>query len=102
MIEYLSQILPIIIYILLIALIILLIIISAKAIKALNKFQVVVDDVDKKVKTLDGLFNFIDAATDRVSFLSDRFISVIVSAVEKVFKGSKKSKKIESEEEENE
>jgi len=102
MMEYLSQILPIIIYILLIALIILLIIVSAKAIKALDKFQVVVDDADKKLKSLDGVFDFIDVATDRVSFLSDRVINVIVNAVEKVFRSSKKSKKIETEEEDDE
>lgn len=101
MLEYLNQILPIIIYILLIALIILLIIVSAKAIKALDKVQVVVDDADKKLKTLDGVFNFIDAATDKVSFLSDRVISVLVNAIERVFKNSKKSK-IETEEGENE
>jgi uncharacterized protein YoxC len=87
--EYLSELLPIIIYILLIALIILLIIISAKLIKTLNKVEVVVDDVDKKVKTLDGIFNFIDAATDKVSLLSDRIIDAISGAVEKVFKSNK-------------
>lgn len=99
MMEYLSQLLPIIIYILLIALIILLIIISVKAIKALDKLQLVVDDVDKKVKTLDGLFEFIDTATDKVSFLSDRIINLLVGAVEKVFKSSKKTKRIDKEEE---
>ena len=102
MMEYLSQLLPIIIYILLIALIILLIIISAKAIKALDKFQMVVDDADKKLKTLDGVFEFIDTATDKVSFLSDRIINILVGAVERVFRTGKKSKKIETEEEENE
>ena len=101
MLEYLNQILPIIIYILLIALIILLMIVCAKAMKALDKFQVVVDDADKKLKTLDGVFEFIDAATDKVSFLSDRVINVIVNAIEKVFKNNKKSK-IETEEDENE
>ena len=79
--------------------IILLIIISVKAIKALDKLRLVVDDVDKKVKTLDGLFEFIDTATDKVSFLSDRIINLLVGAVEKVFKSSKKTKRIDKEEE---
>ena len=94
MMEYLSQLLPIIIYILLIVLIILLIIISVKGIKALDKVQVVVDNVDRKVKTLDGVFEFIDTATDKVSLLSDRIIDGISRAIEKVFK-SNKTKKIE-------
>ena len=98
MMEYLSQLLPIIIYILLIALIILLIIISVKTIKALDKVHLVVDNVDKKVKTLDGVFEFIDTATDKVSFLSDRVINLLVNAVDRVFKSSKKTKRIDKEE----
>ena len=95
MMEYLSELLPIIIYILLIVLIILLIIISVKGIKALDKVQVVVDNVDRKVKTLDGVFEFIDTATDKVSLLSDRIIDGISRAIEKVFKSGSKTKKIE-------
>lgn len=95
MMEYLSELLPIIIYILLIALIILLMIVSVKAIKALDKMQVVVDNVDRKVKTLDGVFEFIDTATDKVSLLSDKIIDGIAGAIEKVFKSNSKTKKIE-------
>lgn len=101
--EYLSEFLPIIIYILLIVLIILLIVIAVKAIKAINKVQEVVDSVDKKVKTLDGIFDVIDVATDKLSLLSDRIVGVIAGAFEKVFRVRKKQKDkdiIEKEEEE--
>ena len=100
MMEYLSELLPIIIYVLLIVLIILLIIISVKGIKALDKVQDVVDNVDKKVKTLDCVFEFIDSATDRVALLSDRIINAISGAIEKVFKSNKKTKKLEEDKDE--
>lgn len=99
MMEYLSSLLPIIIYILLIVLIILLIIISIKSIKAINKFQDVVDDVDKKVKTLDGVFDLIDLATDKISLLSDRLISIITGIFERGLNKKKSSKKIKDNEE---
>ena len=94
--EYLSELLPIIIYILLIVLIILLIIIAAKAIKAMNTVQEVVDNVDKKVKTLDGVFGLIDKTTDKLTLLSDRLVSGIIGFFEKLFKKSK-DEKIEKE-----
>lgn len=95
MIEYLSQLLPIVIYILLIALIVLLIIISIKAIKALNKVQTVVDTVDKKVHNMNGAFDVIDIATDKLSTFSDKLINIIAGAIEKVFKVNDKAKEIE-------
>ena len=91
MMEYFSQLLPIIIYVLLIVLIILLIIIAFKVIKALNKVQDIADNVEEKVRTLDGFFSVIDLATDKISSLSDRLIDIITGAYKKVT--SKKSKK---------
>lgn len=98
MLEYLSSILPIIIYILLVILLALLIIIAVKTIKAMNKVQDIVDDVDNKVQSLNGFFNIVDMATDKLSMLSDKIIDIIVNFVQKVFKPKKK----ESYEEENE
>ena len=97
--EYLNQLLPIIIYILLIVLIILLIIIAVKAIKAMNKAQEVIDNVDKKVKTLDGIFNAIDAATDKISLFGDKVYGAVSGLVEKIFKSKKKEDKEESKDE---
>ena len=96
MLDYLSELLPVIIYVLLIALIILLIVISIKAIKALNKVQTVVDTVDKKVSNMNGAFDVIDAATDKISTFSDKLIDIIAGAIEKVFKvrENKKPKEI--------
>ena len=57
--EFLSAYLPILIYILLCILIVLLIIISVKVIKTMNRVESIVDDVDEKVKSLNGVFNVV-------------------------------------------
>ena len=96
--EFLNDLLPIIIYVLLIVLIILLIIISVKAIKMLNKTQEIVDNVDKKVKALDGVFEIIEGTTNKITLLSSRIVDIIVGAFEKVFKPKKKKEEIEEDE----
>ena len=95
--EYLSESLPIIIYILLIVLIILLIVISVKVIKAMDTVQGIVDDVDDKVQSLNGFFHIIDTATDKIALISDRMIDIITGILHKVFKPKRKSKKKEEE-----
>lgn len=95
--EYLSELLPIIIYILLIVLIILLIIIAVKAIKTLNKAELIIEDVDKKVKTLDSFFSIIDKTTDKLSAFSDRIVNIIIGVFEKIkFKKKKEDKEKEN------
>ena len=54
--------------------------------KALNKVQTVVDTVDKKVHNMNGAFDVIDIATDKLSTFSDKLINIIAGAIEKVFK----------------
>ncbi len=95
--EYLLDYLPIIIYILLIVLIILLIVISIKVIKAMNTVQGIVEDVDDKVQTLNGFFNIIDTATDKIALLSDRMIDIITGMFHRIFKPRKKEEEKENE-----
>lgn len=95
--DYLSEFLPIIIYILLIVLIVLLIVISVKIIKAMNTVQDIVDDVDDKVQSLNGFFNVIDTATDKIALLSDRAIDIITGIIQKIFKPKKKEEEINNE-----
>ena len=88
MVEFLDEFLPIVIYILLVVLLILLIMISYKVIKTMDKVKIIVDNVDDKVQSLNGIFATID-----------RFIDFIVGIFTKLF-SHKKSKK--EEEEDNE
>ena len=99
--DFLAQFLPIVIYFLLIILLIVGIILGIKAINAMNKVEKVVDDVNKKVESLNGFFNIIDFTTDKIVAFSDRLIDLITSAFSRIFFKKKKSKD-DDEERENE
>ena len=91
--ECMNTVFPVILYILGTILLIVLIILCLKVIGTLKKVDQVVDDVEKKVGKLDGIFDIIDRSTDAVSTVSDKVIDFISSAVVKLF--SKKKKKEE-------
>ena len=79
------EILPIILYVLGSILLVVLIILGIKLIITMNKIENVVDDINTKVKSLNGLFSMIDYTTDKLALLSDRFIDVISSLIKKIF-----------------
>lgn len=97
----LGEYMPILIYILLSILIILLIIICIKVIRTMNKIELIIDDVDKKVKSLNGVFSVVDSVTDKLSLLTEVVSDSIILFIKGIFK--KRKNKIENkEEEENE
>ncbi len=89
---FLQQLLPIIIYFLLIILLIIGIILGVKAINALTKVEKVVDDVNKKVESLNGFFNILDFTTDKIVLLSDKMIDLISGAFSRLFFRNKNKK----------
>ena len=78
-------------------LLIVLIILGIKLIITMNKIENVVDDISRKVKSLDGLFSVIDMTTDKLAMLSDRIVDVVSSLIRKVFK--RKGEEINNEQE---
>jgi len=94
----LSSILPIIIYILLIIFLIVAIIIGIKLVFTLNKVDALVDDVTKKVHTLDRVFNVVDIASDKVTQIGESILSFFANKVGKIFK--RKIKDMEEDEDE--
>ena len=78
--------LTIVLYVLGSILLVVLIILGIKLIITMNKIEVVVDDVTKKVKTLDGFFSLVDTTTDKLAMLSDRFVEMTSSLIKKIFK----------------
>lgn len=90
----LNELLPCILYIALIVLVIILIVLSIKLMKTLKKVDSVLDDVDSKMKKVDGIFNIIDRATDFANSVSDKVINGISGTINKVFK-RKRGKKDE-------
>lgn len=98
--ETLYEFLPVLIYVLLAALLVVLIILGIKLIDTVNKTNAVLDDIEKKSKSLDGIFETIDGVTDAVSLVSDKLVEGIATVVGKLFslKKKKRKKKVEDEE----
>lgn len=99
-VEILEISLPIMLYFVGIVATVLIIIILVKFLKLLKKIRMVVDDVDKKVKSLDGAFKIVDRVTDKISFLMDRITEMMSEFIIGLF--SKKSKKGDDGDEERE
>lgn len=89
----LTEALLILLYVLGSILLVVLIILGIKLIITMNKIEVVVDDVNGKVKSLNGLFSIIDMTTDKLSLLSDRMVDAITIVIKKIF--AKKQRKEE-------
>lgn len=81
-----AEILPIILYVLGSILLIVLIILGVKLIITMNKIENVVDDINNKVKTLDGFFSVIDFTTDKLAMLSDKVVDTITLFIKKLFR----------------
>lgn len=96
MLTMLNEYLPVLIYILLCILLVLLIAIAIKVIRAMNKVELIVNDVNEKVQSLNGIFSIVDAVTDKLSALTEIVSDSIIIFVRSIF--NKKKKKIESEE----
>ncbi|MCI8394753.1 MAG: hypothetical protein HFH86_04675 [Bacilli bacterium] len=77
--------LPIVIYILLIIILIVGIILGIRFIVLLGKAQRVVDDLNRKVRSLDGLFHIIDTTTDKIVLVTDKVVEGVVSFISKIF-----------------
>ena len=97
----LNEVLPIILYILGSILLGILIVLGIKLINVMNKMEQVVDDINTKVSSLNGVFSIIDATTDRLALLSDRMVDGISLIIRKLFaKKNKKSKEKENDDNE--
>lgn len=96
--EILQVVLPIIIYFLLIIILVIGIILGIKFIRTVTKIEKVVDDVNDKVQSLNGLFRVIDFTTDKIVGATDFLVDKISLVFSKLFFGRKKKRK-ESEEE---
>ena len=78
--------LVVVLYVLGSILLVVLIILGIKLIITMNKIENVVDDINKKVKSLDGLFSIIDMTTDKLAMLSDRVVDMVTMVVKKIFR----------------
>ncbi len=101
MLEFFQVYLPIIIYILLIIILIIGIILGIRLIGAIDKIDVVLNNVQKKVDSLNGIFSIIDFTTDKISAFSDKVVDTISGFFSRIGNW-RKQLKYESEEDEDE
>ena len=95
--EYLNEMLPIIIYFLLIVLLVVSIIVGIKLIFTITKVDELIDDVTEKLSSFDRLFNVINFTTDRFGVISETVISFITSKLKKLMKPKRKTKREDEE-----
>lgn len=84
MVEFLQVYLPILIYILLIILLVVGIILVIRLLGAMEKVNNILNSLQKKVDSLNGLFSVIDFTTDRITAFKDSVVEVIGGFVSKI------------------
>lgn len=87
--ETLGIILPIIIYFLLICLLIIGIILGIKLIITIDTINEVVDDIRRKIDTLNDVFAMLDYAKNKVSSIGNKLTSGVMSFINKLLGLSK-------------
>ena len=85
----LNTFLPILLYILGIILMVILIILGIKAIQMMDKMDRIIDNIEDKVNSLNGMFAVINKTTDSIDLISSKVVGSVVGTIEKIFKRKK-------------
>ena len=91
--EALNVILPVLLYIAGFILLIVLIILGIRLIQVLNKVDIIVDNVEEKVNSLNTAFNVVDRVSDTLATVGESVITTIVGGISRIF--NKRMKKEE-------
>ena len=84
-----QEILSIILYALGSILLIVLIILGIKLIITMNKIEKITDDINGKLKSLNGFFSIIDFTTDKLATITDKFVDGVTSLIRRLFNKKK-------------
>ena len=99
--DVLNEIFPIILYFLGAVLLIVVIVLITRLISTVDKVNILLDDVEDKSQSLNGLFDAIGKVGDTVNAANNRLTGFIAGVASKLFKEKKKKKKEKIEEEED-
>ena len=80
-----------------------LIVLVIKLIYSVNKINMVLDNLERKIKTVDKAFSAVDRLVDSFSLATDKIVDGVANAISKVFshkKNKKGIKKVEKEDDE--
>lgn len=64
----------------------------------INKIDYIIDDILKKLKTVNHAFEVVDKVTDSVSLINDRLVDLVATFIANLFAKRKKVEKNEEEE----
>ena len=88
--DFLQQLVPVILYFLLCILVVVLIILVIKTIKILKNVNILLEDIQNKSKKLDGVFNVVDNVSTSVASFGDKIVSFISTSITKFFRKKRK------------
>ena len=86
----LNTFLPILLYILGIILMVILIILGIKAIQMRDKMDRIMDNIEDKVNSLNGMFAVINKTTDSIDLISSKVVGVVTNTIGRLFRRKKK------------
>ena len=92
---------PVLMYTFGIILLIVLIVLVMQLIQILKKVDRIVDNVEDKVNSLNGVFTLIDKTTDSIALFSGSIVNTLASLIYKFVGNKKKKKNTENEKEED-
>lgn len=81
--------LPVLLYTFGIILLIVLIILGIRLIQILDRCDKVIDNVEEKVNSLNGIFSVINKTSYGLSMISDKVISGVIGMVSRIFNKKK-------------
>lgn len=90
--EFVNVFLPVLMYSLLSVLIVVLIVLGIRLLETVNRVNKLLDDVEKKMDSMNGLFNVMDFVTTKATIVTDTIASTIIGAVSNLVKKRKQKK----------
>lgn len=86
----LNTFLPILLYILGITLMIVLIILGIKIIQMMDKMERIMDNIEDKINSLNGVFAVINRTTNSIDLISSKVIGTVTNTIGRIFRRKKK------------
>lgn len=98
--DILNEVFPIILYFLGAVLLVVIIILITKLISTVDKVNILLDDIEGKSQSLNGLFDAIGKVGDTLSVANNKVTGFVAGIASKLFKQKRKRKKDIEEEDE--
>ena len=90
MIEGLTAVLPVIVYVLLIIALVVVIVLGIKIIIVVDKVNAIVKDIEDRIESLRDIFRVVDMASSKLNYFGSRIIDGIISRINKILGASGK------------